>query len=56
MAESVDHHAKLIIGDLVLTVAKLSAENEDLREKLARLEPPKPMPEPVPPFTPPACS
>jgi hypothetical protein len=32
MANTVDHHAKLIIGDLVLTIAKMAAENETLRE------------------------
>lgn len=35
MANPVDYHAKLMIGDLVLTVAKLSAENEALREQVA---------------------
>jgi hypothetical protein len=32
MANSIEHHAKLIIGDLVLTVAKQAAELEALRE------------------------
>jgi len=32
MANSIDHHAKLIIGDLVLTVARQAAEIEALRE------------------------
>lgn len=32
MAHHPDHHAKLLIGDLLLRVAQLSAENEALRE------------------------
>lgn len=40
MANPIDYHAKLIIGDLVLTIAKLTAENEALREQLAALQSP----------------
>jgi hypothetical protein len=32
MANTIEQHLKLLIGDLVITVAKLSAENEQLRE------------------------
>lgn len=32
MANSIEHHLKLIVGDLVLSLAKLAVENEQLRE------------------------
>jgi hypothetical protein len=51
MANTVEHHAKLIIGDLVLTVAKLSAEKDALAERLARAE--AQVPGTPPPPTPP---
>jgi hypothetical protein len=35
-----DVHLKLLIGDLVIKVALLSAENEDLRAKIAAPPPP----------------
>ncbi len=44
MANSPDYHAKLIIGDLVLTIARLSADNEALRENQ---KPGKKQPRPV---------
>lgn len=34
MANTADHHLKVLIGDLVITVAKLAAENETLREQI----------------------
>jgi outer membrane murein-binding lipoprotein Lpp len=55
MPKSLDDHLKLLTGDLVLTVARLAAENEALREQLqaavqqlARTSPPKPDGEPQP--------
>jgi hypothetical protein len=38
MANPIDYHAKLIIGDLVLTVARLTAELEAAREQVATLQ------------------
>lgn len=35
MAKTTEDHLKLITGDLVVTVARLSAENDTLREQLA---------------------
>jgi len=36
-----DHHLKLLIGDLVVKLALVSAENEALREQLAAQTPAK---------------
>ena len=44
---AIDRHAKLMIGDLFLTVAQQAAEIETLRAQLAALTPP-----PAPPETP----
>lgn len=41
MAQNADHHVKLIIGDMVLTIAKLAAENEALRENQKPVRKPK---------------
>ncbi len=46
MADPAEHHLKLLIGDLLVTVARLSAENEALREQLAVLVPQPPPEEP----------
>ncbi len=35
MPNSMDYHAKLMIGDLVLTVARQAAEIEALKDQLA---------------------
>lgn len=37
MAKTTEDHLKLIAGDLVVTVARLSAENETLRDEHAAL-------------------
>jgi hypothetical protein len=42
-----EDHLRLLIGDLVLTVARLSAENDALRA--AAPAPPAPAPEPASP-------
>lgn len=34
MAHPLEHYAKLMIGDLVLTVSKLTAENDALKEEV----------------------
>lgn len=41
MANTPEHHAKLIIGDLVFTVAKQAAEIETLRESQKAPKKPK---------------
>ncbi len=35
MANSIDHHVKLMFGDLMLTIATLAAEKEALAEAAA---------------------
>lgn len=35
MANPLEFHVKVLMGDLVLQVAKLAADNEALREQLA---------------------
>jgi len=42
MANTIEHHLKLIAGDLLITLAKLSAENEALRENQRPPRKPKP--------------
>jgi hypothetical protein len=48
MANPTDHHAKLIIGDLVLTIARQAAEIDALRQQLAAAPPPAPPTGPQP--------
>lgn len=50
MARTVEDHLKVLVGDLVITVARLSAEVEELREQCAAVPTVQPPQIPEPPL------